>query len=30
MSKNTPKQNVEQFKEWLSWITFLAKKNKKN
>ncbi len=29
MSKNTPKQRVDQFKEWLSWITAIAKKKKK-
>ena len=26
MSKNTPKQRVDQFKEWFSWITNISKK----
>jgi len=31
MSKNTPKQNVEQLQSWLSWILFQKRKptNKK-
>jgi hypothetical protein len=29
MSKNTPRQRVEQLKGWLSWITVIAKRNKK-
>jgi len=26
MSKNTPRQRVEQLKDWLSWITSISKK----
>ena len=29
MSKNTPKQRVDQFKDWLSWITVISKKKRK-
>jgi hypothetical protein len=29
MSKNTPRQRVEQFKDWFSWIKAIAKKGKK-
>lgn len=29
MSKNTPKQRVDQFKSWLSWITAVGKKKSK-
>jgi hypothetical protein len=29
MSKTSAKQRVDQLKEWLSWITFRAKKNDK-
>jgi|LakMenEpi03Aug12_release.lakeMendotaPanAssembly.Ray.scaffolds.fasta_scaffold24271_8 hypothetical protein len=29
MSKTSAKQKVEQLKEWISWITFQAKKNSK-
>ena len=29
MSKSSAKQKVEQLKDWLSWITFRAKKNDK-
>ena len=29
MSKNTPKQRVEQFKDWFSWITAISKKKRK-
>lgn len=29
MSKNTPKQQVEQFKDWLSWVIAFGKKKKK-
>jgi len=26
MSKNTPRQRVDQLKDWFSWITALAKR----
>ena len=29
MSKTSAKQRVDQLTEWLSWITFRAKKNDK-
>jgi hypothetical protein len=29
MSKNTPKQRVEQFKDWFGWITAISKKKNK-
>ena len=29
MSKTSAKQKGEQLKEWISWITFQAKKNSK-
>ena len=29
MSKNTPRQRVEQFKDWLSWIMIVSKKKNK-
>jgi hypothetical protein len=29
MSKNTPRQRVEQLKDWLSWITAISKKKRK-
>jgi hypothetical protein len=29
MSKTSHKQKVDQLKEWLSWITFQAKKTNK-
>jgi len=28
MSKNSSKQNVEQFKDWLNWIIAVSKKKK--
>ena len=29
MSKNTPKQRVDQLKDWIGWIAMIAKKKKK-
>ena len=29
MSKNTPKQRVDQLKDWIGWIAMIAKKNNK-
>lgn len=29
MSKNSSKQNVEQFKDWFNWIIAVSKKKKK-
>jgi hypothetical protein len=26
MSKNTPKQRVDQLKDWIGWIAMIAKK----
>lgn len=28
MSKNSPRQNANQFKEWLSWLISTTKKRK--
>jgi len=28
MSKNSSKQNVEQFKDWLNWVIAVSKKKK--
>jgi hypothetical protein len=29
MSKNTPKQRVDQFKDWYSWFKAITKKKNK-
>jgi len=29
MSKNSSKQRVEQFKEWLNWVSAISRKKKR-